>query len=181
MNFSVTGYDLGQEVQLVATRVLDFRPDLLVLANTSNDEELGADAGLWRHFTRSPSRTWDFFFLRWMRMRREGLEDPTTPRFERLREVLSADKTPLLVTLFPDLDPGLRKHDQTRRDRIAQSAREQGFEVLDLGGAFEANGGRALGIDTVHPTAKGHRLAAEKIGTTLLNSGLLACSRPDPG
>ena len=179
MNFGVTGYDLGQEIELVRSRVLPFRPDSLILAITSNDEEIGADAGLWRHFTRSRSRTWDFFSLRWMRMQRDAEEDRTTPRLVQLNQLLAGPNIPVLVVLFPDLDPGIREQDERRRKRIAESARSQGFRVLDLGPMFDENGGPALGIDTVHPTPQGHRLSAQEIAAGLRSSGLLRCGESE--
>ena len=179
MNFGVTGYDLGQEVELVRSRVLPFRPDSLILAITSNDEEIGADAGLWRHFTRSRSRTWDFFALRWLRMQRDAEEDRTTPRLIELNSLVTGPKIPVLVVLFPDLDPNIREQDERRRKRIAESARSQGFHVLDLGSVFDNNGGSSLGIDTVHPTPEGHRLSAKEIAHALKQSGLLSCTEAD--
>jgi len=175
MNFGVTGYDLGQEVELVQSRVLPFRPDSLVLAITSNDEEVGADAGLWRHFTRSRSRTWDFFSLRWMRMQRDAEEDRTTPRLVQLSELVTGPNIPVLVVLFPDLDPNIREQDERRRKRIGESAQSQGFHVLDLGPMFDENGGPTLGIDTVHPTPQGHRLSAQQIAGRLRSSGMIRC------
>jgi lysophospholipase L1-like esterase len=179
MNFGVTGYDLGQEVELVRTRVLNFAPEALVLAITSNDEEIGADAGLWRHFTRSRSRTWDFFSLRWMRRQREAEQDRSTPRLIQLKELIAGSNIPVLVVLFPDLDPSIRENDLKRRKRIAESARSQGFQVLDLGPFFDENGGPSLGIDTVHPTPEGHRLSAKEIAHELRQSGLLSCTEAD--
>jgi len=54
-NMGIGGYNVEQEVEVIVSRGFDADPDMILLAYVFNDDQIGVDAGLWRHFTRSDS------------------------------------------------------------------------------------------------------------------------------
>jgi lysophospholipase L1-like esterase len=105
-----------------------------------------------------------------------------------LAELGTASRTrgrPILFVLFPLFTPGIQTESSyvfaDVHRRVAAAAANAGLEVLDLTPAFVAAGGDwlrwwATPYDA-HPSAEGHRLAAETIAAFIRERGLLV-ARP---
>ncbi len=156
-NMGVGGYNAAQECELIRSRVPAYAPDLILLQYCANDNLVGEDAGLWRHFSRSPFRTLDFFRLRWQRLRERFYEEDLVRRsYRRLAE--SAQGISLAVVLFPSAGAAPEKGQS-----LSTFSRDLGFLALDLGPAYSAFSDGLLMADTHHPNAFGHEIAAEEI------------------
>jgi lysophospholipase L1-like esterase len=179
-NMGVTGYNVEQEVELIRTRVLDYGPDLITIGYVFNDDDVGQDAGLWSHFTRSSLRTWDFLRLRWMELEERIRSKSLTERsFEELSELTAERGVPVLVVAFPlfDRKGGHYRH-RHRHETVRALAERSGFLFLDLIDAFDETEllDRKSG-DFIHPGKAGQRLAAEEIARFILERADLACTR----
>ena len=165
-NMGVGGYNSEQEAELVRAKGLQFNPDLILVGYVLNDSQIGADAGLWRHFTRSRLRTLDFLSLQWLRLRErlrgKGL---TTRSFELLARVSGQEQIPVVIVIFPSLLEPLDRLGAfaAQRERVAKAARDNGMQVIDLYDAYREVGMQNLMLDAYHPNAKGHRIAASTI------------------
>lgn len=180
-NMGVTGYNAEQEVELIESRVLDFDPDLIVIGYIFNDDEIGQDAGLWAHFTRTPLRTWDFVRLRWLALELRLRSTTLTERsFAELGDWLrrsDVPDVPVLVMIFPILDRGGGEYRHRElHERVRRAASAAGFGVLDLLEAFSPTDvmDKHDG-DTLHPSAAGHRLAGEALAAFVLAHPELRC------
>ncbi len=170
LNLGVVGYNAEQEMELIKTRVLDFQPDLVLVGYCVNDPAIGADMGLWRHFTRSPSRTWDFVKLRCAmvieRYRHEGIVERS---YREIARVCSERHVPVLVALFPALWIAYPEGSYYQKNTAMEGlCGRLGLTALDLFPAFAAVDADSTNIANkvlvgVHPTAVGHRVAAEEI------------------
>ncbi|MFP4500248.1 MAG: SGNH/GDSL hydrolase family protein [Candidatus Hydrogenedentota bacterium] len=170
-NFAVDGYNAEQELELIKTRVLPYNPDIILVGYVANDHLIGADAGLWRHFSRGWSRTIDFLKLQWRRFIDKYIiqKDMFTQSYEGMAEVSEAHDIPLAVVCFPH-ETGQEYVDVT----VQWIDGELGLPVLDLTPVYEEAGTvKELFFDGVHPNAKGHRLAAEAIFNFLRTEKLI--------
>lgn len=158
-NMGVDGYNAEQELELIKTRVLPFTPGLIVIGFCANDDTVGADAGLWRHFSRGRLRTIDFLKLRWMQLSESYRGEGLLQRSYRAIGGLSRDRQiPVLVVIFPHLD------DQYQHtERQIEFCQQFGLMWLDLTPPFKEAGIERILHDGVHPTAEGHEIAAEAI------------------
>lgn len=165
-NLGITGYNSEQVAELARVRALRFAPDALLIGYVLNDTQIGADGGLWRHFTRSRLRTVDFCRLQWLRLREKHREeDITTRSFEVLGRIARTRRVPVIVAIFPGIAAGGKGvyPPAAEHKRVAAIARSSGLLVLDLRHAFLAAGLRENMVDSVHPNPKGIRLAASQI------------------
>lgn len=176
-NLGIGGYNSTQELALLRTRALRFRPDLVIVGFCLNDYFVASDAGQWRHFRQD--RSWwantaaiqvKFYSF----VLGEILGYPTVLRdYVKMRDLLNPHQIPLLIVLFPvQEDPlfgaGARMASALRRT--------EGIEMLELRETYDAAGWSGLmHEDGYHPTVKGHLLAAEAIYAYLqANSALLS-------
>lgn len=157
-NMGVGGYNAAQELELLRSKVLAYNPDLVLVGYCSNDNQVGYDAGLWRQFTKTWSRTYDFAKLRWIQWR-EARE--TKSLVERSYEVMAAiaqeHSVPITVVVFPD------KTDVDGSRAMAQMAlcERLGLDAVNLHPAFQSAGMDTVLADMIHPTTAGHALAAK--------------------
>jgi len=157
----VGGYNAEQELELVKTKALPLNPDLIVVGYCVNDNQIGADAGLWRHFTRGWLQTVDFIKLRLLRAKiRASGEDIVETSYGELAQVAKKAGVPVVVTVFPSAAPG----SDTLEANTAKLASHLGFEVVNLREAYAKAGFQnVLMPGDVHPTDLGHKIAAEEL------------------
>ncbi len=166
-SLAVGGYNAAQELELIKTKALPLQPDLIILGACVNDGEIGNDAGLWRHFTRSRLRTYDFLRLRWMRvywMLRH--EDIVETAYEELAAWSREHHLPALVVAFPgrNAEGGV----DPRGAELIDKARRHALPTLDLSDAYRRCGlEKALHEDGLHPTQIGYSVAATEIARYL--------------
>lgn len=159
-NLGVGGYNAAQELELLRSKGMAYHPDLVLVGYCSNDNQIGYDAGLWRHFTRTWSRTYDFARLRWMLWREHSSEKSLVERsYEGMAALAGEAGVPLVTVVFPDKNDAGGIHAETQTRLLAAL----GIDVLNLYPAFTEAGMDALLADMIHPTTAGHALAAEKI------------------
>ncbi len=159
LNMAVDGYNADQEAELIRTRVFDFEPDLLIIGYCANDDQVGADAGLWRHFSRGKLRVLDMVRLRLMQMRENASPKSMIERsYEEIAALCKERNLPLLVITFP------HRHDAYKHVEEQKELCERlGMMVVDPTPAFTEVGLERLLPDEVHPTAEGHRIAAKQV------------------
>lgn len=179
-NLGTTGYNVEQEVELIQTRAADFDPDLIVIGYVFNDDEIGQDAGLWAHFSRTPWRTWDFVRLRWLELEQRLRSTTLTERsFAELSPWAHAHGIPVVVAIFPvlDVDDEGRYPHADLHGPVRAAAERAGFRVLDLLDAFAAAGALAKDDrDVIHPTAEGHRVAGRELADFVLANPEFRCN-----
>ncbi len=166
----VGGYNAGQELELVRSKALAYDPDLVLMQYCVNDDEIGADSGLWEHFAQTPFKSLDFVRLRLatFKTRLPG-QNPVSRSYAALAHIAKERGVPFAVALFPDLNPSTAPI----RARAAE------FEGMGIPSAYLGEAFCALGMDHliydgyVHPNALGHRIAAEEIHRFLLREELL--------
>lgn len=189
LNFSVTGYNTEQEVETLRTRALAFAPDLVLVAYCHNDrrppdprivQALRETQGGRRTLPLAEAdrllvRSALYRFLRYA-----VLESKVTAAPERgntveasLRELATLSEKhglAVLLAVFPYL-PKLYDQEHAREHaRLERLASELGFHHLDLRPVFnDCRAGRSekLRFDRYHPTAAGHRCAAEAMATVV--------------
>jgi lysophospholipase L1-like esterase len=129
------------------------------------------------------------------RVEAEGRYRPGSPAWRQLSEGLRqigdsarARGTPVLFVLFPDLAPGrwtpATYPARAIHQQVAREARTAGLHVLDLTGAFAAEGGDwkrwwVLPYDS-HPNAAAYELAARAIAGEIEKRDLLRVSARTP-
>lgn len=160
-NMGVGGYNAAQELELIKTKALSLSPDLIVVGYCVNDNQIGADAGLWRHFTRSRLHIVDFIKLRLLRARmRASRKDLCETSYEELARVSKKTGVPVLITVFPSATVQANVF----AANTARLASRLGFEVVDLQEAYTRAGlENVLMPGDIHPTDLGHRIAAEEL------------------
>lgn len=159
-NLGVGGYNAAQELELLRSKGMAYHPDLILVGYCSNDNQIGYDAGLWRHFTRTWSRTYDFAKLRWMLWRESRADKSLVQRsYEGMASLAKEAGVPLVTVVFPDKNDAGGIHAETQT-RLLEGL---GIDVLNLHPAFTEAGMDALLADMIHPTTAGHALAADKI------------------
>ncbi len=177
-NMGISGYNSIQEAELVRTKALSYQPDLLVIGYVLNDnKEDGSDGGLSRYFLRSPSEAYDWLRIRSKRIRRWIGTDVTTEAFVELAETVREQRIPVLILLFPrlELEPDGSYRRAPRHKAVRTLAERLGFMVLDLLEPFKKLGleNAKQNGDRVHPSARGHRVAAEQLLAFLEQKRLL--------
>jgi len=159
-NMGIGGYNAAQELELTKTKAMRFHPDLVIVQYTINDNEVGADAGLWRHFSRGRLRTLDFIKLRWERLKERAESESLVERsYREIAHVSRETGVPVFVVLFP---PSMGEPEQ-----LAETygfVRHLGLPCLDLTEAFTGfRSEMIMHVDGLHPNAVGHWIAAEEL------------------
>ncbi len=158
-NLAVDGYNAEQELELLKTKGFSYKPDLVLVGYCCNDNQVGADAGLWRHFTRGRSRTLDFIKLEMMRRKEGYTGDVMLHRsYVALQKECKQRNAELVTVIFPHTNP--QWYDVQLQ---VDFCKKQGIRYVDLREAFKKEGMEQLLPDQVHPTARGHQIAAEQI------------------
>jgi lysophospholipase L1-like esterase len=199
INFGVSGYNTRQEVATLIEKGLQFAPDLVIVQYSLNDTEMvngGIIDRLREREQRSdaPDRTlapaWLmnselYRFVRFRlgdaggsRARRDadldGLgTDTVRESFERLRRAADRHGFDVLVVVFPNFERYTPELDAAH-EHVAQLSAANGFRHLDLKPAFDRcfeRHGRAIAVDSMHPSAIGHRCAGNAVARYLLVEG----------
>ncbi|HYU32253.1 MAG TPA: SGNH/GDSL hydrolase family protein [Thermoanaerobaculia bacterium] len=191
LNFGVTGYNTQQEVETLRRRALAFSPDLVLVAYCHNDRRppdprivqalreaaegrrvlpLAETERLLVH-----SALYRFVRYAVLEARREEAEsssagDTVEPSLRELAKLSRREGFEVLLAVFPYL-PKLYDGEHARQHaRLERLARELGFHHLDLRPAFRdcrAGGADKLRFDRYHPTAAGHRCAADAMAAAV--------------
>lgn len=159
-NMGVGGYNAAQELELLKTKALPLDPDMVIVGYCANDSAIGVDAGLWRHFTRSRSRLYDFVKLKLMQAREVYTRENILERsYAEMAAISRAEGIPVIIGIFPSAsDPG---RDDLAMARLCETL---GLPSVNFFDAFQAAGmQKALLQDGLHPSPLGHRLAAEEL------------------
>ena len=172
-NMGIGGYNAEQEMELVRTRAMNYDPDLIIIGYCTNDHQIGADGGLWRHFTRSGSHAWDWISLRWMQARELFVREKMLARsYRRISEIASAADIPVMAVFFYPQNPAPQSLREVASD-IALAER-LGLIIVDLRSYFEEAGWENTMSDSAHPNKHGHRIAARAIYDTILEHDLMS-------
>ncbi len=162
LNMGVGGYNAEQEMELFRSKALAFEPDMLIIGYCSNDHGIGADAGLWRHFSRSGSFAWDWISLRALQARELFSRKTLVQRsYKQIAQLAHDRDMPVLAVFFYPKDA---PPDWTYfiPEEMAH-AETLGFAVLNLLPVFEAYPWDDVMRDSFHPTTLGHEIAAKAI------------------
>lgn len=163
LNAGVGGYNTVQVAAAMRRRVPEVRPDLILYAAVANDDQVGADGGLWRHFTRSRSRVFDFVSLRWRAYRaRHSAEGPIETGLDAMAALDRTTPAELLVVPFPS------GRDGDWPPRITALATARALPVLQIIDSLDVAPPSQVFRDDVHPTAFGAALAAEGLAIQLV-------------
>jgi len=188
INVSCEGYNTLQEVRLFEKAGRAYRPDLVIVAYTLNDPFL--QNGAFRRIGNSYFAFQAFHVF----MHLEALLFGATTdlgfgelhegytyelivrhQFERLKLLSEEDRFKTLVAVLPVFFD-FRNHPFVPiYEKVAATAREQGFEALILFDAFKEEPLERYkkGMELIHPTAPGHELIAEKLAEYVIGKGLL--------
>lgn len=193
LSFAVSGYTTRQEVETLRTHALAFDPDLVLLAYCLNDdgrdpspilEALTAEqeerrvlptthrsliqkSALYRALVESLGAR-----LRPPADAAGAGKGEVETALDELRELADANGFQVLVAVFPRFHH-LFGHYRWQQDhrRIGRLIESHGFLGLDLLESYRAcwpGDSSLLSEDTWHPTAYGHRCAAEAMAGTIL-------------
>ncbi len=164
-NMAVGGYNAEQEAELIASTVVAFHPDLILLQFCDNDNLIGCDSGLWWHFTMTGNSVRDFLLrgrLQFGEFFRElaghGLIDRS---YRRIRDVCAPLGVPILFVPFPN-----RVRDSENKE-VAGLAARLGFHLCDLRDVLSQSEREVFFLDDWHPNKTGHDIAARKIADYL--------------
>lgn len=182
LSFAVTGYNTQQEVETLADKGLAYRPDLVLVAYCLNDRKR-SDGGVLPQLLESEGRAEGLVssrldprlaksaLYRFLRFRLAGKDEPPPPTvgdtrdaaFARLAELADRHGFRALVAVFPRI----RRLQDYRwigeHEEVQELVGRHGLAHLDLLAAFQdcdRAGEGALGADSIHPSASGHRCAA---------------------
>lgn len=197
LNWGVPGYSSLHEVELVKDAVNQFNPDLIIVQITLNDAELQPyrvthkyqnqrgkvilKNRLLKYWT---SLRYIIKRLYYTNLNREyvtyhtaAFEDPTSwagfsGAFEQMKRLLSSRNIPMLAVLFPMMshpfDEAYPFH--SAHKKIGDEMAAQGIAFVDLFPDFEGRDPSRLQVEPgsdAHPNEIAHRLAADRIYTTL--------------
>jgi len=100
--------------------------------------------------------------------------DTVAPAFDELAELQRDHAFDVLVAVFPRLVRDFRDYRFAADHRFVHDlAQRRGFRLLDLFDAFDrcrAAGGEPIEYDVYHPSAHGHRCAAEAMAADILDT-----------
>lgn len=201
VNLGQRQYTTAQEAAVFETIGSALAPDLLIIAYVLNDPTADGHTNAFFRRQQASLQLWPWLVERsrrwWYRPRllpdcrahdyysRMHCDADRWAASEAALDHLAARARamhlPVLLVIFPLLErhpeasfasyPWRETHRQ-----VGDAARRRGFTTLDLLPAFAAARPaelRAKPLDELHPNALGHRLAAEAIGRTLLDTNLL--------
>ena len=181
LNMGVYGYSTKQELRLLETRGLKYKPDLIIVVYHLNDPDV-ADAGQARYFTRSP--------IAIVQMIRDKIKSIDSSRrraeyhhyihkryaqdirrqFCQLGSISRNVNVPVLVVVLP-----LFSWKETRYPwlnihlRLKKLCMDNGLLFLDLFTSFRRYRSNELSLNMWHPNKLGHRIIAESIAAFLLD------------
>ncbi len=165
-NMGVKGYDIPQEVEVVRSDVFQYQPDLVLIGYCANDAYIfpARDLGL----RLENRRRW----LRGMGLLRQVAQkayytfagDMIAEGYGAMARLCGEQGAHALVTLFPPAGP------TAVLDLVEAKCRALGMLTVNLMDAYTTIGSSALLLDDVHPTAFGHRIAAEEVLLFLRNA-----------
>ena len=198
INLAVSGYNTLQEVETLRRHGLAFRPRVVVVAYCLNDRRRSdgrilarllaarAAAGTEAAQPLPPVLAWSALYRKLAFADAAENESPPTPQdpfpgdtraeaFDLLAELSADHGFDVVIAVFPRLarlDPYPFHEDHAEVTALAQA---RGFEVLDLLPTFQAcareRGSLAsLRLDRWHPSAAGHRCAAEALARRLVQA-----------
>lgn len=180
-NMAVGGYNAEQEGELIATKVLGFHPDLILLQFCDNDDQVGADAGLWWHFKKTGNHIVDRVLRRALHIR-ESIRYKTgngiiARSYRHIGDVCRSAGVPVVYVQFPS------QNAEVESKEAASAARKAGMHVFQLNTALSKEERATFFADFWHPTTEGHAIAARKIAEYLqANLGsVLQISPQNPG
>jgi GDSL-like Lipase/Acylhydrolase family len=198
INLSVSGYNTQQEVETLRERGLRYRPDLVLLPYTlSNREHMDGDilktlleterqkggmSGARMNPYLVRSALYRFVRFRLLAPRQPPADpqkyldlvssDTVAEYFGVLEELSRRHHFDVLVAVFPRIVRNFGYYRFADQHAFARDlARRHGFHFLDLIEPFSRCRGASplpLGVDNFHPSAYGHRCAAEAIAQTIL-------------
>ena len=190
VNLGVTGYSLHQKVAMLRHRGLAWHPRLVVVGYCLNDPIPATE--IVNHFAgREPRRPWRSVELVSQGIRsafgRFGIDfyneihrpDGAAWRgvvadLEDLGAIARQVRVPVVVLIFPLMaETPVDYPWRAVHQRVGQVARDNGLVVVDVLAPFAAAGFANVREDTVHPGARGHRIAAEALVAEITTRGLL--------
>lgn len=164
-NMAVGGYNADQELQLIRTRVPDYKPDMVVLQYSVTDSVVDMDAGLYVHFTRSKFQVVNLLNRIWKLWIQFGpVKDLVERSYPKLAAWSKETGIPVLVVIFPAMSCS---HPSVWNEHM-RVAREAGLTCLSLEPAFTSISEGQVYDDCWHPNEFGHRVAAEEIFNWLI-------------
>lgn len=177
LDLAVAGYEVPQQVALLAGRTLEPAPWLLVLEHSLEDRgapQLAALRGLGgpRRSSDAPPATI------------EALHDPEGAAWKALgdslakaRDLCAPRGIPRVLLVVPRLEdaPWESYPYRALHERVAREARRNGCEPLDLLASFEREPPHSLmlGPQDPSPNARAHAITAEAFKRFLYSSGVL--------
>jgi lysophospholipase L1-like esterase len=189
LNFAVSGYDTRQEVETLRERALAFQPDLVLLAYSLNDRERAdgdilatlraAERGRGASPVLMRSALYRLLHYRRQQLPRPGTspagslpaEDTVAESFAELASLSRQHGFRVLVAVFPRFGKHLNRFPR-QHDFVRGLAETNGFDLLDLRDTFRRCRTVApeipIATDTWHPSAYGHRCAAEAMASTVV-------------
>ena len=194
LNFGVVGYSTRDEAVVLERKALPFHPRGVIIGYVLNDPEIDPRLSLHKYF--DPPVWWRhshvlrLLHLGWNTLEvwiygggdyQRYLHAPGRAKwlsvceaFRSIRSSAAAEGAWVLVVIFP-LTPKASWSDYSYPDlhaRVADQARANGFQVLDLLEAFRNYPPRQLVVSPTddHPNALGQRLAAEAISREILSN-----------
>jgi lysophospholipase L1-like esterase len=184
VNLGVTGYSIHQKVLMLQYRGLPLEPRLIIVGYCLNDPFPAWE--LVRFFgdpraAREPVIHSELLSLVNARLKallhsygmdfyqaghRRGSDSWVGVKHDlrTLGQIERAERVPVLLLIFPLMEdtrvayPWLDIH-----RRVARAARAQGLKVIDLLSLYQAAGFANVRADSVHPNARGHRLAGKAL------------------
>jgi len=175
LNFGISGYNTLQIRELLASRVLDFAPDVVVYVMCLNDFDIDdASDQLIRYF-RKP-RSFLLQKLKRLRHRRRG-KDWHLHYYNMHRELIfnavgemdelaEARDIRFVTAVVPVFYESFRNYPlRTLHRAVSRQLRKRGIVVIDLLPAFVAQAAspERLSLDPWHPNPRGHRVIAQAL------------------
>jgi hypothetical protein len=175
LDCAVAGYEVPEQVALLAGRVLDLNPWLVVLEHSLEDRGAPQLAALRSIGARGAQASVATI---------EALHDPEGAAWKAFSESLSKARDlcaprgiPRVLVIVPRLgsEPWERYPYRELHAQVAREARRFGCEPLDLLESFEREPPQALALspDDPSPNARAHALAADAFKRALYASGML--------
>lgn len=164
-SMAVGGYNAAQELELIRTKVPEYKPDLVVLQYSVTDSVVDMDAGLYVHFTRSKFQVINLLNRVWKIWIQFGpVKDLVERSYPKLAAWQQQTGIPVLVVIFPAMSCS---HPDVWNDHL-RVAEEAGLTCLSLEPAFSSISEGQVYDDCWHPNEFGHRVAAEEIFSWLI-------------
>jgi lysophospholipase L1-like esterase len=94
--------------------------------------------------------------------------------FEDMLDLVEARDIPLVVAVLPLAREIGDVPEQVDVSPLEQLSRSRGFPLLPLQSVFAGRSGEDLFLDAVHPSSRGHEIAAQAVAAWLVEQGLLS-------